>query len=285
MQQASPPPGPSAKQDQPQRQRSLRREVELALVNVTVLDPADRFVTDLVKEDFRIFDNEVEQEALYLSTEQVPVSVGVIFDVSGSMRGYVESARLAAVQFLKAANPQDEIFLVLFNGRAHLLTDFTHDIREVESRLMWAETGGLTAMYDGIYLGLNQMTKAKNTRRALFVITDGEENHSRYNARDVQRILRESDVQIYAIGAGSSNYLMVNELAERSGGRAFGYADSADIAEKVSQELRSQYVLAYRPSDSNPDGRWHKVKVKVRSRPGLPLLSVFARSGYYAPKR
>src|SRR6202041_3157446 len=190
---------------QPQSQKKpggkpLKLDVDLTLVNVTVTDPYGRLVTGLEQENFRIFEDNAEQEIVRFSGEDVPISIGVIFDMSGSMADKFEKSRLAAVQFFKTANPQDEFCLVNFNDRAQLASPFTASVEELQDRLLYTTAHGQTALFDGIYLGLSQMKGARNSKKALLIISDGGDNHSRYTEMDVRKYLKEADVQMYAIG-------------------------------------------------------------------------------------
>ena len=180
-------PGQVIKQGQ-----SLHIDVDLALVNVTVTDPYNRLVTGLQPENFRIFENNVEQEIQYFSSEDVPISIGVILDISASMTNKVGKAKEAALQFFKTANPQDEFFLVGFNERAELMSAFTNSVEDLQSRLLSASARGRTALLDAIYLGLSEMRTARNSKRALLIISDGGDNHSRYNENDIKRLVREA---------------------------------------------------------------------------------------------
>lgn len=280
--------------------RTIRVNVELVLVSLTVLDPYNRLVTGLEQEHFRVFEDKTEQEIVHFSSEDSPISIGVIFDLSGSMDNKIDKARLAALQFFKTANPNDEFFLVGFNDRAQLLSRFTRSADQLQTRLLYTAAKGRTALFDAVYLGLSQMSRARHARRALLIISDGGDNHSRYNERDLREFLKESDVQLYAIGIydpydfrgrtpeelwGPS---LLAELTEITGGRAFSVqnlADLPDIATKISLELRNQYVLAYKPSNRDRDGKWRKIKVKLRPQRGLPPLSAYAKTGYYAPRQ
>ncbi len=291
--------GPAKPADQPKKTAPIiRAEVELVLVNTTVTDPFNRLVTGLEQENFRVFEENVEQEVVHFSSEDVPISIGVIFDLSGSMANKVDKARLAAVQFFKTANPQDEFFLVSFNDRAQLTSRFTTSLEELQSRLMYTAAHGRTALLDAIYLGLSQMRGARNAKRALLIISDGGDNHSRYNEGDIKKFVKEADVQLYAmgiydpIGARSrtpeelNGPSLLSEVTEMTGGRVFpveNLNDLPDVAAKIGMELRNQYVLGYRPSNRQHDGRWRKVKVKLRPPKGLPPLNVYAKTGYYAP--
>jgi len=296
--------GPERPNTPPEQQAArpgpaIQFNVELALVNVTVTDPYNRLVTGLDKENFRAFEDGVEQELVHFSTEDVPVSIGVIFDMSGSMSNKVDKARQAAVQFFRTANPRDEFFLVSFNDRAELVSPFTSSVEEIQNRMMYTSAGGRTALFDGIYLGLSQMRVARHGKRALLVVSDGGDNHSRYTESDVRNFLKEADCQLYAIGVYDANDMarsreerygptLLAELAEMSGGRSFPVSrlnDLPDIATKIGMELRNQYVLGYRPSDTRHDGAWRRIRVRLELPKGLPPLNVYAKTGYYAPSR
>src|ERR1700688_425264 len=277
---------------------SLKMDVDLALVNVTVTDPYNRLVTGLEMDNFRVFEDSIEQEVVTFSSEDVPISIGVIFDYSGSMSNKIGKAREAAVQFFKTANPQDEFFLVSFNERAELTSSFTNSVEDLQSRMMLTAPKGRTALLDAIYLGLSQMRGARNGKRALLILSDGGDNHSRYNESDIKRLVKEADTQLYAIGIfdplGYRNRTpeelngpsLLGEVTEMTGGRVFPVEkveELPDIASKICMELRNQYVLGYRPSNKAHDARWRKIKIKLRAPKGLPPLNVYSKTGYYAP--
>src|ERR1700751_1191299 len=280
--------------------QSLHMDVDLALVNVTVTDPYDRLVTGLEPDNFRIFENNLEEEILFFSSEDVPISVGVIFDLSGSMVNKIGKAKEAALQFFKTANPQDEFFLVSFNERAEVMSTFTTSVEDLQSSLLSSSPKGRTALLDGIYLGLSEMKTARNAKRALLIISDGGDNNSRYNEKDIKRLVREADTQLYSVGifdpfeyrSRTAEELngpsLLSEVTELTGGRAFSVEnlnELPDIAGKIGTELRRQYVLGYRPSNKSHDARWRKIKVKLRAPKGLPPLTAYAKTGYYAPGR
>ena len=290
-----PTPDPSNTQ-RIQRGKPLKSEVDITLVNVTVTDPYGRLVTGLEQDNFRVFEDNVEQEVVRFSSEDVPISIGVIFDMSGSMADKIDKSRLAAVQFFRTANPLDEFFLVDFNDRAQLASPFTASVDELQNRLLFTSAHGSTALYDGIYLGLSQMKGAHNTKKALLIISDGGDNHSRYTQSDVRSFVKEADVQIYAIGlytpGGGPTVeeqlgpALLNDLTTMTGGRTFAVrqvGELPDIASKISMELRNQYVIGYRPTDRAHDGKWRKIKIKLHPPKGLPPLTVFAKSGYFGP--
>jgi Ca-activated chloride channel homolog len=285
--------------DLPKRaDRAIRVDVDLVLVNVTVTDPFNRLVTGLEQENFRVYEDGVEQEVVHFSSEDVPISIGVIFDMSGSMSNKVDKARLAAVQFFKTANPQDEFLLVSFNDRAELISPFTSSVEDLQNRLMYTTARGRTALLDAIYLGMSQMRGAHNAKRALLILSDGGDNHSRYNESDIKNFVKESDVQLYAVGLFDplayrnrtpeelNGPTLLNELTETTGGRVFpveNLNDLPDVATKIGMELRNQYVVGYKPGNHHHDAKWRKIKVKLRPPKGLPPLNVYAKTGYYAP--
>src|SRR6266853_3654413 len=188
-------PGQPIKPDQ-----AVHIDVNLALVNVTVTDPYSRIVTGLEPDNFRVFEDNVEQEVVNFSSEDVPISIGVILDLSGSMANKLGKAKEAALQFIKTANPQDEFFLVGFSEHAELLSPFTNNVEDLQGHLLSASAKGRTALLDAIYLGLSQMRGAQNGKRALLIISDGGDNNSRYNEKDIKRLVREADTQLYSIG-------------------------------------------------------------------------------------
>jgi len=280
---------------QKQTQNKIVMDVNLVLVSATVTDPYNRLVTGLEKDHFQVYEDGVEQEISTFSSEDVPVSIGVIFDMSGSMSDKVNKARQSAVQFFKTANPQDEFFLVSFNERAELTSRFTSSVEDLQSRLMYTSAKGRTALLDAVYLGLAEMKGAHNKKKAMLIISDGGDNHSRYNVTDVRNFVKEADVQIYSMGLfdfspatpeESEGPSLLTELCDLTGGRLFRVQDLGelpDIATKIGMELRNQYVLGYKPSNKATDGRWRKIKVKVHPPRGLPPLNVYSRTGYFGP--
>ena len=273
----------------------IRVDVNLVLVPVTVTDPLNRLVTGLERQDFFLYENNALQKIKSFSAEDAPVSIGIIFDLSGSMTDKINRARNSILEFLRTANPQDEFFVIGFNDRPELITDFTNNVDNIEARLLTVKPGHRTALLDAIYFGLNKMKQAKNERKALLVVSDGGDNRSRYTENEVRAVVRESDVQIYSIGIFDQyaptreeqlGPILLHDVSEETGGQLFrvdDLADMADIATKISAELRNQYVLGYRSEDIKRDGKWRKLKVKLVPPEGLPQLTVHARTGYYAP--
>lgn len=273
--------------------------VDLVLVPVSVTDAAGRVVSGLEKESFRVFDNKEQQLVKHFSCEDVPISLAVILDTSGSMEGFgkLENARAAVVEFLRMSNPEDEVLLISVADKPSLRTDFTTSIETIENALVLTTPKGSTALLDGIYLAVSELRNAKHGRKAVLIISDGGDNHSRYNEKEVKELVKESDVLIYAIGVYDSMFpteeerlgpMLLADISELTGGRLFtldNQQDLVDAAAKIGTELRNQYVLGYRPSSSPRDGKWHKLSVKLMPRKGLPRLQINARKGYYASSR
>jgi Ca-activated chloride channel family protein len=250
----------------------------------------------LESEHFQIWEDKVEQKIEYFSAEDVPISIGVIFDVSGSMKDKIATARQAAATFLKTGNPEDEYFLLEFANRPEVASDFTTDITKLQSKLLLTPAKGMTAMYDSVYLGLEKLKEGSNPKKALLLITDGEDNRSRYTFQNVKEFVKEQDVQIYGIGivdewnsqlsAGKTGRAMIEELASLTGGGAF-FPDSVyeleDICTKIAVELKNQYVIGYHSTNEAKDGKWRKIRLKVNPPKGIQRLNVRAKQGYYAP--
>ncbi len=275
--------------------KPFRKDVDLVLVPVTITDPMNRLVTGLEKENFQLTDNGKPQEIKHFSSEDAPISLGVIFDNSGSMADKIDKSREAVVDFFRTANPQDEFFLITFSDEPQVLVDFTSSVEDIQSKLVYTVPKGRTALLDAIYLGMNRMRKAHYERKALLIISDGGDNHSRYTEGEIKSMVREADVQIYGIGLFDLNFktpeeregpALLDDVTEVTGGRTFAISspsELADVATKIGIELRNQYVLGYRPSNPGKDGKWRKIKVKLNPPKGLPPLHVYAKTGYYAP--
>jgi Ca-activated chloride channel family protein len=268
-------------QQRPAEPRTINVDVDLVLINATVTMPNGQFVTALDKQNFQVWEDKVEQKIEYFSAEDVPLSVGIIFDASGSMTPYLGMARNAAVTFLRLGDRADEYFLVEFNDKAKITVPFTSDVTKLQNKLLFIPAKGSTALYDAIYLGMDTVRQGMHPKKALLVITDGEENHSRYSFSNVRDFVREQSVQIFAIGPDAP----ISALAEMTGGRSFDatFRDLEDICVKIGVELKNQYILGYRSTNETKDGRWRKVQLKVNPPRGLPKLNVRGKTGYFAP--
>ena len=282
----------------PQATTAFRADSTLVLVPVSVTDPSNRYVLGLEKEDFHLFEDDVAQTVTHFSSEDAPLSIGLLVDTSGSMGFKLDTSRRAVIEFLKTLNAADEAFLVDFSDRAELAVSLTSDAAVIEDKLTSVTSGGLTALLDAVHAGLQEMKHAKNPRKALLIISDGGDNNSRFTANQIEDLVREADVQIYAMGvfepvlsfgvtsAEMSGPKLLSEIAEQTGGRALAATNLRDlpsIAERIGIELRNQYVLAYSPANKNHDGKYRKVQVKLDEPKALPALKARWRLGYYAP--
>jgi VWFA-related protein len=291
---------PRARPAPPQEaQPSLRADSSLVLVPVTVCDPLNRPVTGLDRDNFRVFDDRVEQQVTHFAMDDAPLAVGLVFDMSGSMSRKLSQARAAAAQFIRTANPEDEFLLVEFNERPRLAVPLTRDGAAIQSQLARARARGATALLDAIQLAIGALKKSAVPRKALLILSDGGDNASRYTVNEIRKLVLESDVLIYAIGifepvgvgARSAEELagpwLLSELSEQTGGREFpvsNLAELPDIASKISVELRNRYVLGFAPAGSPRDGKYHRLQVKVEPPRGLPPLRAYWRQGYFAPE-
>jgi len=279
--------------------QSIVVDTTLVVIPVTVTDPSNRFVLGLEKEDFSILEDAVEQKITHFSGEDAPLSVGILVDSSGSMDLKMETSRRAVSEFLKTMNAQDEAFLIQFSDQAHVVQAFTNNMQELEDRMATLRAGGLTALLDAVDLGVREMKKARNPRKALVILSDGGDNHSRYTAADIKGVVKEADTQIYAMGVFEpvlfpqmatevvSGPRLLAQIADQTGGRAFGASEFSQlpaIADKIAIELRNQYVLAYAPANKERDGKYRRVEVRMQQQKGLPTLKARWRLGYYAPQ-
>ena len=279
------------------RGSAIQVNADLVLVPVTVTDPQNRLVTGLERGNFQLFDSTQPQTIKSFATEDAPLSIGIIFDLSGSMQSKFVRARKALSEFLRTCNPQDEFFVIGFNDRPAVLVDYTSDVEDVEARMVMLKPENRTALIDAIYLGVNKLKSAKYSRKALLVVSDGGDNRSRYTEGELTRAVRESEVQIYSVGI-FDNYAptseeqngpqLLHEISETTGGRLFqvrDVQDLTDIAQRISEELRNEYVIGYTPTDRRRNGAWRKLNVRLLPPPGLPELTVHNREGYYAPSQ
>ncbi|MBI1739800.1 MAG: VWA domain-containing protein [Candidatus Koribacter versatilis] len=275
--------------------KPFKVDVEMVLVPVTITDPMNRLVTGLDRENFNLFEGKEQQEIKTFSSEDAPVSLGVIFDMSGSMSSKIERAREAVIEFFKTANPQDEFFMVTFADKPEEISEFTTSVEDIQGKLVYTVPKGRTALLDAIYLGVSKMRQARYPKKAMLIISDGGDNHSRYTEGEIRSMVKEADILIYAIGIYDHYFptdeerlgpTLLSDITELTGGRAFTIDnpnDLADVSTKIGIELRNQYLLGYRPKNPVRDGKWRKIKVKLLPPKGLPPLRVYAKTGYYAP--
>jgi Ca-activated chloride channel homolog len=294
-------PSPSASPQQtPQRPDVVSNEpvlvnTDLISFNVTVTDTYGRFVSGLSKKAFAVYDDKEAEDITFFSDDDAPLSIGIVFDLTGSMSGdKVQRAKNALSHFFETSLDKDEYFLItLQSGRAFLTMDRTRDSKAILEKLTFVQTKGNTAFYDGVYLAADKVQRGTYPKRAVLVISDGQDNNSRYTFNDLRKMLKESDVAIYSIGieeSGNGSLALegsgiLDEISGVSGGKAFfprSNAEMDDIFEQIALELRHQYSIGYKPREFKPDGRWHHIKVKVIPPRGLPHLFVRSKEGYFA---
>jgi Ca-activated chloride channel homolog len=288
---------PSPTPDEPDAPDApVRIKTDLVTLTLTVTDLYGRYVSGLNKNAFTVTDNNQQQDITFFSDSDAPVSVGILFDVSGSMGGEkIQKARNALSRFIMTSHPSDEYFLIAFNSRAQLLLDRTRDGDAVLQKLTLVQPKNNTALYDAVYLGVERVTRGAHQKKAILIISDGQDNASRYNFGEVRRLMKESDVVAYSVGImsggdlsgalGMQGQAFLDEISSVTGGKSFypqTDVEMDEIFERIALELRHQYSLGYTPKDFRPDGKWRKVKVKVKPPRGLPRLSVRSREGYYA---
>ena len=279
--------------------RPVRVDVNLVLVPVTVVDTTNRPVVDLPRQNFSLLEGGVPQNIQYFSHDDAPLSIALILDFSGSMQNKVEYLLQAVDQFFQFANPADDYYVIAVSNRPTLVADSTESLNTIQAHLATVEPHGMTALYDSIYLGVNKLRTAKYKRRAMVIISDGGDNRSRYNLKEIKSVLAESDVLTYSIGIFDDMPIpLLKTIEERmgrkwlddvtrvSGGRDIPADDRRkipEIAALISRELRSEYILGYHPTDPNNDGKWHKITVKLAENPGQ--MHVHFKEGYVAPEQ
>jgi VWFA-related protein len=277
----------------------LRIETSLVLVPVHVTTPLGVSVTDLKSSNFQVFEDNVEQTITHFAKDDAPLSLGLVFDASASMRNKLYKSSEAAAALFKTANREDEFFLIEFNERPRLVIPFTPDSDELYNQILRTRTTGRTSLLDAIHMSIAQMKKAKNSRKAIVVISDGGDNCSRYSVGQIKNALLESDVQVYAMGIFDpvdspkkrpreevKGPELLSELAELSGGRHYPIEDLnelPDISKRIGLELRNQYVLGYSPAKLDRDGKYRTIKLHLDPPEGMPKLRTQYRRGYYAP--
>jgi len=278
--------------------KPLRVDVDLVLVPVTVTDPMNRPVLGLRKQDFKVYENNDQQQIQYFSAEEAPISVGVLLDVSKSMTNKFVTERAAAEAFFKNANPQDDFFVITFADQPKLVTSSIESLDDIQESLASNIPDGHTALLDAIYLAVARMRSARYQHRALLIVTDGADNHSRYGLKEIRRLVEEASVDVYAIGIFDSLFFRsfeemmgkrwLREITDVTGGQtvaAAGLEKVPEIAADVSRQMRNQYVLGYRPHKSARDSKWRKIKVNVIQATGEARVQTHYKKGYVAAAR
>jgi|SRR5579872_463442 len=268
----------------------LRVDVPLVQIPVHVTTPMGASVTNLKPENFRLLEDGVEQKITHFSSEDAPISIGMLFDASGSMRNKIRKASEAAAEFFKTANADDEFFLIEFNERPRLAVPFTRDSETLYRRIARTKPVGRTSLLDAIHMAMVEMKSAKNLRKAIVIFSDGGDNRSRYTESEIKSAMREADVQVYAMGIFDPDDVpkktpeerngpkLLDQLAEETGGRHFPVNDLdqlPDVCARIGAELRYQYMLGYTPSNEDEASGYRHVKVQVAA----PLHANY-RTGY-----
>ena len=264
---------------------NLRLDLKMVLVPVSVTDALDRPITNLSRDSFRVLEDGVEQSIASFSQEDTPVSLGLLFDTSGSMKNRLDASVEATRLLFQTTMPGDEYFVVQFADRARLLGGFTTEPNVIHERLGLVEAKGWTALLDAIALGVHQMKSAKNNRRILLILSDGSDNNSRFSENEIRNMVVEGDLRVYGIGLYHRPRLL-QQLADETGGKvliAQNLSELPGVVDRLSRDIRSQYVLGYSSSNAQNDGKYHKVKVELALPPGAPRLRASWRRGYYAP--
>lgn len=269
----------------PGQNDKIQLQARLVSLTVTVSDSLGRFVTGLQQRHFQVFDDGVKQEIAHFSDDDAPLTLGIIFDVSGSMSDLTSRSVQALRRFFDTSHQDDEYFIVAFNDRARLVQDFTSSPNDIMSRVIFVKAKGSTALYDGVYLGLEKAKQGRHRKKALLIISDGEENSSRYSGRELRDMLKESDVPVYSIGISQfyTGLGVLQSLSGWSGGMTFTPADepqTRDIYTRIALMLRHQYVIGFYPSDASSPTDWHKVRIVVNGPKGLGRLALSYRNGY-----
>ena len=262
----------------------LRTDVNRVLIPVTVTDSSGRIVQGLGKEDFRLLEDGRERELSDFFRDDGPISIGVVLDASGSMKNKLADARRAVSAFIRLTPQDDEYFLVSLRDQPELVHGFTTNVEAIEADLEAIQPKGWTALYDAMYLAINHMKRASRNRRVLLVLSDGEDNNSRYSESEIRSLVREADVRIFSISI-QSHTPALDKLAAESGGRAYpvhNLSEMPAVSAALSEEAHSEYVLGFAPSDNQRDGKFHIVKVELTSPSEGRSLHVSWRRGYYA---
>ncbi len=291
-----PPPGTQSPAPQSQGKGGIKVDVNLVVLHTTVLDDRGRFADGLKQEEFRVFEDKVEQKLAVFKREDIPVSFGLVIDNSGSMRDKRERVNAAALIFVRTSNPADEGFVVNFNDDYYLDMDkdFTSNISDMKEALERIDSRGSTALYDAVVGSLDHLKKGTRDKKVLLVVTDGEDNASRKTFEQTLEEAQKSDAVIYSVGLLSQESKKnakrarkkLQELSQATGGLAFfpeNLEDAENICTQIAHDIRNQYTLAYYPSNTRRDGTFRAVNVTVTPLHGHGRLSVRTRTGYYAP--
>lgn len=294
----APAPKPDVRKAQNPQDGKIQLATDIVNVTISVTDPYGRFVTGLGKDHFEVFDDKVKQQIAHFTDEDAPVSLGIVYDVSGSMKERINRSVRALRRFIETSHQDDDFFLIAFNDRAKLIQDFTVSGDNILGHLMFVAPHGSTALYDAAYIAVEKIQQGRHSKKALLIISDGQDNNSRYTYKELRNRVKEADVQIYAIGitdpasdalAGFGRSVL-EEITRMTGGRAFfpnayNEPELVEICTRIALELRHQYSIGFYPTDVQSEAKWHKVQVKVNPPRGLGRLSLTYRDGYQSFKK
>jgi Ca-activated chloride channel homolog len=280
---------------------TINVDVELVQLPISVMDKEGRLVNGLNKENFQVFEDKVQQQIALFKHEDVPVSLGLVIDNSGSMRNKRERVNSAALSFVRESNSDDETFIVNFDDAAYLEQDFTGSIGDLMDALDNLDTRGETALYDAVFLAVDHAKSGKHEKKAVLLISDGEDNTSKYGFNKALEQLKESKVTLYAIGLLEENddrgglfrkspskkaKAALEEFAEATGGQAYfpkSLNDVEDLCKRIAHDLRNHYTVGYNPTNTKLDGTWREIVVKVNAPKSVSKPTVRTKQGYYAP--
>ena len=279
----------------PRPDDTVKLRVNMIDLNVAVLDPYGRAVRGLTKDNFEVYEDKTKQNIDLFSSGDAPVSIGFVFDLSGSMAAKAGRARDALREFINASNPDDEMFLIGFNNKARLLTDFTKRDSEILNSVATMPAAGMTALYDAVYMGIEKVKQGRNKRKVLFVISDGQDNQSRYTDKEIRNLIKESDIEIFSIGTTAiwqyitlddyEGMVLLDDLGRMSGGTAYFPRDFNEMSRaclQIATQIRNQYSLAYVPTNSTFDGKWRKLRIRIKGMVNGGYVVLRSRDGYYA---
>jgi Ca-activated chloride channel homolog len=266
----------------------------LVNIAVAVSDTQGRFVPGLSKDEFEVFDNGVRQQVAHFSDLDAPISIGIVYDVSGSMGGKIDRSARALKRFIETSHDQDAFFLITFNGRSALAQDFTRgDPTPIVDRLASVRPYGQTALYDAVYLALEKVNRGPHARQAILLISDGQDNNSSHSFAELCNAIKESGVMIYTIGITAQSgdrrpdigRFVLDQIAEMSGGRSFfptPYDESGLMEDcaRIALELRHQYSIGFYPTDPLSETKYHRIKVRVAAPKEIGRLSLAYRERY-----
>jgi Ca-activated chloride channel homolog len=285
----TPRQGPDSKQAPQNPQDKIVINTKLVNLTVSVNDKLGRFVAGFTKEDFEIFDDNIKQDIAFFSDDDAPISLGIVYDVSGSMGNFSSRSLAMLRSFFDNSHTEDEFYVYAFNNRVQLVQDFTSLPEALLNRVTFIKAKGSTALFDATYAAVEKVREGRHHKKVILIFSDGEENSSRYSGRELQNLLKENDVQIYAIGMSeiSSGAGTLKFIAEPTGGQAlfpFDYASAEVVYTRLALMLRRQYVIGFYPSNLTSGTAWHKLNVQIKAPKQLGKLKLSFKNGYWMTK-